>query len=54
MRKFMGNDLPRVDVLTANNMHTIEHYGNIVTYLRMNKIVPPSTEMMRAPAAKKE
>ena len=54
MRKFMGNDLPRVDVLAANNMHTIEHYGNIVTYLRMNKIVPPSTEMMQAPTAKKE
>ena len=55
MRKFMGNDMSRVDVLTVNNMHTIEHYGNIVTYLRMNKIVPPSTEMMQqGQPAKKE
>lgn len=54
MRKFMGGDLTRLEMLTANNMHTIEHYGNIVTYLRMNKIVPPSTEMMEAQRAKKE
>jgi len=29
--------------LTFNVAHNNEHYGNIVTYLRMNGIVPPSS-----------
>jgi uncharacterized damage-inducible protein DinB len=24
--------------------HDFEHYGNIVTYLRLNKMVPPSSQ----------
>ena len=28
----------------TNNVHSIEHYGNIVTYLRMKNIVPPTSE----------
>jgi hypothetical protein len=24
-------------------VHTTEHYGNLVTYMRINKIVPPSS-----------
>ena len=28
-------------MLTFNNMHDFEHYGNIVTYLRMKDLVPP-------------
>jgi len=27
-----------------NNSHTNEHYGNLVTYLRVRGIVPPSSE----------
>jgi uncharacterized damage-inducible protein DinB len=30
-------------VLIFNTSHTWEHYGNLVTYLRMNDIVPPSS-----------
>jgi hypothetical protein len=30
--------------LIGNIAHTNEHYGNLVTYLRINGIVPPSTE----------
>lgn len=30
-------------VLIFNASHTWEHYGNLVTYLRMNDIVPPSS-----------
>jgi uncharacterized damage-inducible protein DinB len=41
---FGGEDTPKKDVLTINNMHTVEHYGNLVTYLRMKNIVPPSSE----------
>ena len=44
MVKHMGNDMPKLGVLTANNLHTVEHYGNIVTYLRMKNIVPPTSD----------
>ena len=26
------------------NLYGFEHYGNIVTYLRLNKMVPPSSQ----------
>ena len=42
--KLFGGDTRKRDVLTVNNMHTVEHYGNIVTYLRLKNIVPPSSE----------
>ena len=44
MVKLFGNDTPRLDVLTVNNMHNMEHYGNLVTYMRLKNIVPPSSE----------
>ena len=42
--KLFGNDAPRLGALTVNNMHDLEHYGNLVTYLRMKNIVPPTSE----------
>jgi len=42
--KFFGNDMPKLGVLGINNMHNAEHYGNLVTYLRMKGIVPPSSD----------
>ena len=44
MVKLFGNDAPRLAALTVNNMHDLEHYGNLVTYMRMKNIVPPSSE----------
>lgn len=44
MTKLFGGDIPKLDVLTVNNMHNMEHYGNLVTYMRMKNIVPPSSE----------
>ena len=44
MVKLFGNDTPKLDVLTVNNMHNMEHYGNLVTYMRMKDIVPPTSE----------
>lgn len=41
---FQGGPTPRLGVLTVNQIHTIEHYGNLVTYLRMNGIVPPTSD----------
>jgi uncharacterized damage-inducible protein DinB len=34
----------RLYVLLTNAMHDSEHYGNIVTYLRLNHMVPPSSQ----------
>lgn len=42
--KFFGSDRTRLNVLTFNSMHNFEHYGNLVTYLRLKGIVPPSSE----------
>ena len=44
MVKLFGGDTPKLDVLTVNNMHNMEHYGNMVTYMRMKNIVPPTSE----------
>jgi uncharacterized damage-inducible protein DinB len=51
--KFFGRDLPKLGVLTANNMHNMEHYGNMVTYMRLKDIVPPSSEPAAPPQPKK-
>ena len=42
--KFFGGDQPKLTVLSFNNAHTTEHYGNLITYLRLKGIVPPSSE----------
>ena len=42
--KLFGRETPKLGVLTFSNMHDYEHYGNMVTYMRLKKIVPPSSE----------
>ena len=42
--KFFAGTTPRAMVLAFNTAHDYEHYGNLVTYMRINKIVPPSSE----------
>lgn len=42
--KFMGGDTPKLGALTINNIHTVEHYGNLITYMRMKDIVPPTSD----------
>jgi uncharacterized damage-inducible protein DinB len=42
--KFFRGEWSRVGVLGFNNAHLYEHYGNLVTYMRINGIVPPSSE----------
>jgi uncharacterized damage-inducible protein DinB len=39
-----GNKQTRLGVLAFNNSHMWEHYGNLVTYMRMKNIIPPSSE----------
>jgi len=53
MVKFRGFDAPKLFMLTTNNMHTIEHYGNLIVYLRMKNIVPPSSDPEFMPQPKK-
>jgi uncharacterized damage-inducible protein DinB len=40
---FVGGKSPRGMILAFNTAHNFEHYGNLVTYMRINKIVPPSS-----------
>jgi uncharacterized damage-inducible protein DinB len=42
--KFFGGDQAKATVLSFNTAHNSEHYGNIVTYLRLKSLVPPSSE----------
>jgi uncharacterized damage-inducible protein DinB len=42
--KMMNFNVARLTVLSVNTAHTDEHYGNMVTYLRLKGIVPPSSE----------
>jgi uncharacterized damage-inducible protein DinB len=52
--KLFREDLPKLGVLEANTMHLAEHYGNLVTYMRLKGLVPPSTEdRTQPPPAKK-
>jgi uncharacterized damage-inducible protein DinB len=42
--KLFGTDMSKVTALYGHVAHTFEHYGNMVTYMRMKGLVPPSTE----------
>lgn len=36
-------EMTAASVLAFNSAHNYEHYGNLVTYMRLNGIVPPSS-----------
>ena len=42
--KLFGSDRSRLAVLTMVATHDWEHYGNLVTYMRMVGLVPPSSQ----------
>src|ERR1700757_5470330 len=45
MTKLFGSlNFARLTVLSLNTAHTDEHYGNMVTYLRLKGIVPQTSE----------
>ncbi len=44
MVKFAGFNATKLAILDFNTAHTMEHYGNIVTYLRIKGLVPPSSK----------
>jgi len=52
MVKFFGRESTKLGILAFNNMHDYEHYGNMVTYMRLKNIVPPSSEQRTPPPTK--
>jgi uncharacterized damage-inducible protein DinB len=53
LTKFMGFPMARMTIFSLNTAHTDEHYGNIVTYMRLKGLVPPTSEQQQAPATTK-
>lgn len=41
--KLFGQDVTRFRALVQNASHDNEHYGNIVTYMRLKGMIPPSS-----------
>src|SRR5580704_12997036 len=52
MMKMFGFNLAKLTILSINTAHTDEHYGNMVTYMRIKGIVPPTSENAPPPATK--
>ena len=42
--KAFGQERNKFGVLWFNASHNLEHYGNLVVYMRMKGIVPPSSD----------
>ena len=41
--KFGGMSITKLGAMDFNTAHNMEHYGNLVTYMRLKNIVPPSS-----------
>ena len=52
MTQMFSFHLARLTILSLNTAHTDEHYGNMVTYMRLKGIVPPTSENQPAQGAK--
>lgn len=52
MAEFRSFHLARLTILSLNTAHTDEHYGNMVTYMRLKGIVPPTSENQAPQAGK--
>jgi hypothetical protein len=50
--KMMNFDMAKLTVLSTNAAHDYEHYGNMVTYMRLKGIVPPTSEKSGGPGEK--
>ena len=51
---FSGFNVPKLMMLVGNKQHSSLHYGNLVTYIRMKNIVPPTSEPGFLPQLKKK
>jgi uncharacterized damage-inducible protein DinB len=43
MVAFFNRQATRIGAMDYNITHTMEHYGNLVTYMRLKNIVPPTS-----------
>ena len=43
LKQFMGKPLPALAVLNFRTYHSLLHWGNAITYMRLRGKVPPST-----------
>jgi len=50
---FFGMTATRLGIMDFNVAHNMEHYGNLVTYMRLKGIVPPSSAPRTVAPAKK-
>jgi hypothetical protein len=48
--KFFGMTITRLGAMDFNTAHNMEHYGNLVTYMRLKNIVPPSSAPRTPPS----
>ncbi len=53
MVRFFGMKITKLGAMDFNTAHNMEHYGNLVTYMRIKGIVPPSSERRQSSSAKK-
>ena len=44
MVNLFGQNVSRLHAILSNAVHNGEHYGNIVTYMRIKGLVPPSSQ----------
>ena len=51
MVTFFGMKITKLGTMDFNIAHNMEHYGNLVTYMRLKGIVPPSSESQMPAAA---
>jgi uncharacterized damage-inducible protein DinB len=42
--KFMSNDQPASNVLDFSIFHSLQHYGNVIVYMRLKGLIPPSSQ----------
>jgi uncharacterized damage-inducible protein DinB len=47
--KFLDYKIAKLTMFSLTIAHTDEHYGNMVTYMRLKGIVPPTSESAPAP-----
>lgn len=42
--KFMGGTQPAGNVLDFSVFHSLQHYGNVIVYMRLKGLIPPSSQ----------
>lgn len=42
--KFMGGSQPAGNILDFSVFHSLQHYGNVIVYMRLKGLIPPSSQ----------